>query len=190
MPISSRTQCVGALLSIALAYACGKNAGDDSTDEDGSGSLPSSPAAAGSSDADTCTPAGGQCLARGSTQACAHAGLSELYCSSDGDPAAATCCLDPFFAACDQGRTFPIAASNYDQSCERNSDCIGIGEGNGCDCGIACSNAAINVRDREKWLTDLQVTPSYRAGIVCNCPASFGVGCIDRKCVPLRPGLQ
>ena len=58
------------------------------------------------------------------------------------------------------GQDVSIKASDYDQSCEQDSDCIGIGEGNGCDCRVVCQNAAINVADEAKWREDLAETPA------------------------------
>jgi hypothetical protein len=83
-------------------------------------------------------------------------------------------------AECDGGRTFPINASDYDQSCEQDSDCIGIGEGNGCDCNVVCKNAAINIADEAKWRKDLAETPAHAAQ--CLCPAARVPCCLDRRC--------
>jgi hypothetical protein len=188
MTSSLRTDWMRTLLWALLACACEGGTGDDTPKTDSSGLTGSRPAAAeaASGTADTCTAAGGECLPQGSSE-CAHFGLTELECGSGGPTNGDWCCLDRFFAACDQGQTFPIVASDYDQSCEKNSDCIGIGEGDGCGCGTSCPNAAINVADQPKWLAQLAQTPAATASIVCNCPAFFGVDCVDHRCVARRP---
>jgi hypothetical protein len=83
-------------------------------------------------------------------------------------------------AACEQGMTFPIHASDYDQSCERSSDCIGIGEGDGCDCRVLCQNAAINVADEAKWRQDIAKKPA--SPFVCRCPAATFPCCVEHRC--------
>jgi hypothetical protein len=124
----------------------------------------------------------------GSTQ-CAHAHFAtQLYCDANGNPESAWCCLDRFLDVCDQGQSFPINASDYDQSCEKDSDCIGIGEGDGCGC--LCQNAAINVAYHATWLEDVERTPAFSAMLVCNCPAASAPGCIRGTCVLPSRGLR
>jgi hypothetical protein len=86
----------------------------------------------------------------------------------------------PVFAECAEGKTFPINASDYDQSCGQDSDCIGIGEGDGCDCRVVCRNAAINSADEAKWRKDLAETPAHAA--LCLCPAAPVPCCLDQRC--------
>jgi hypothetical protein len=138
---------------------------------------------------DSCTPAGGECVRQTDPRACSGFVASQLVCSSEAQPEGERCCLDPIFAACREGQTFPLRASDYDQSCDEDSDCLGIGEGDGCRCDTLCSGAAINVADEARWRTDLEKTPAYQAKLVCNCPAFFGVGCVDHRCARLQPGM-
>ena len=59
-----------------------------------------------------------------------------------------------------------LPASDYDQSCTQDSDCVGIAEGQLCEQGcIGCANAAINVRDQAKY----QSAVSGFSG-TCSCP--------------------
>jgi hypothetical protein len=81
---------------------------------------------------------------------------------------------------CDQGKTFPIIASDYDQSCNVDSDCVGIGEGDGCECRVLCQNAAINVADEARWREDVMQTPV--SGTACHCPAATVPCCRDHLC--------
>jgi hypothetical protein len=179
MPISCRTRWSRALLCTFLAYACSKSA-DPATTE-----IIDDPTLTG---AGTCTAAGGECVPEGSTR-CAHAHLdTQLSCDAKGDPENAWCCLDRFLGTCDKGERFPISASDYDQSCEKDSDCIGIGEGDGCGC--LCQNAAINVAHHATWLEDVKRTPGFSAMLVCNCPATSAPRCSHGTCVLRPPGLR
>lgn len=48
-----------------------------------------------------------------------------------------------------------IEASGYDQSCQSDSDCTVITEGDFCTC-VGCPNAAINVADEPTYQADMQ----------------------------------
>jgi hypothetical protein len=70
-----------------------------------------------------------------------------------------------------------LPASDYDQSCTQDSDCVGITEGELCTQGcIGCVNAAINVRDQAKY----QSAVSGFSG-TCSCPSVF-IGCNAGTC--------
>ncbi len=70
-----------------------------------------------------------------------------------------------------------LPASDYDQSCTQDSDCVGITEGDLCTEGcIGCVNAAINVRDQAKY----QSAVSGFSGS-CSCP-SVPIGCNAGTC--------
>jgi hypothetical protein len=70
-----------------------------------------------------------------------------------------------------------LPASDYDQSCTQDSDCVGIAEGDLCTEGCTdCINAAINVRDQAKY----QSAVSGYAGS-CSCPAVL-IGCNAGTC--------
>jgi hypothetical protein len=71
-----------------------------------------------------------------------------------------------------------LPASDYDQSCRQDSDCVGITEGDLCTEGcIGCLNAAINVRDQAKYMSNV----SGFAGN-CSCPAVLGIACNAGTC--------
>jgi hypothetical protein len=75
-----------------------------------------------------------------------------------------------------------IAASDYDQSCVHDSDCLGIVEGNLCDGRCTdCVNAAINVRDRAKYQSDFSSKVSK--AVNCLCPGAV-VACNGGTCGP------
>jgi hypothetical protein len=81
-----------------------------------------------------------------------------------GQAALATSCTDPDAQV--------IAASNYDQSCKTDTDCIGVAVGNFCKPGaLNCSNAAINKSASGQYQADVAKT---WAGAVCFVGSSCG----------------
>ena len=70
-----------------------------------------------------------------------------------------------------------VQASNYDQSCQTDSDCVGVGTGYACECEtVFCVTAAINVSAYSQWksevgygqyLSDSANSPDRAA---CGCP--------------------
>ncbi len=87
-------------------------------------------------------------------------------------------------AACTDANVQLIQASNYDQSCTTNSDCIAVGEGNACyPCEIACPSAAINASAKGKYLSDVAKTSAGDlTGVDCGCPAAFNPCCRGGTC--------
>lgn len=77
-----------------------------------------------------------------------------------------------------------IRASDYDQSCATDSDCVEVGEGNTCveGCGLSCGGRAINRCALERYLLDLAVA-GFNPDPRCNCPADFGACCRAGRCV-------
>jgi hypothetical protein len=75
-----------------------------------------------------------------------------------------------------------IAASDYDQSCAVDTDCVGITAGDLCDGRCTnCVNAAINVRDQAKYQSDF--SSKVRKEVECPCPAGV-VSCHAGTCIP------
>ncbi len=75
-----------------------------------------------------------------------------------------------------------LSASNYNQSCAQNSDCVPIFAGTPSCCD--CPNAAINKSDEAKYQADFQAASSQHG--VCNvaciaCPAQAAV-CVGGMC--------
>jgi hypothetical protein len=55
-----------------------------------------------------------------------------------------TCVLNPPSDLCPDANAQLIQASNYDQTCALDSDCVAISEGSGCSAGdFNCPSAAI-----------------------------------------------
>ena len=80
-----------------------------------------------------------------------------------------------------------IQASNYDQSCKVDSDCVGVAEGNACfPCVIQCqSGGAINRNALSRYQSDISKTVGARetAGLTpCGCPATFAPCCRSGTC--------
>ncbi len=71
------------------------------------------------------------------------------------------------------GPSCSMSASQYDNSCNVDSDCVGVPEGHPCarNCQSICPTAALNARVAYQYLADLKaLMPAGNGGIVCNCP--------------------
>jgi hypothetical protein len=68
---------------------------------------------------------------------------------------------------CPDGGTQPIKASNYDQSCKTDMDCVVINEGDACIGVSVCGAAAINRSAYAQYQSDI-------ASPLCRFPASCG----------------
>jgi hypothetical protein len=101
-------------------------------------------------------------------------------------------CLDASYPAtdtpCTDANVQIITASSYDQSCQQDSDCVGISEGNACEaCVVACPGvAAINVSALGRYQADIAATYGDHETATCNCPAAAGSTpcCIAGMCAP------
>jgi hypothetical protein len=84
---------------------------------------------------------------------------------------------------CPNGNTCgPIKASDYDQSCTQDSDCVGVFEGDLCRSGcVNCANAAIRASAQDQYHQDL-TNKDPGSGGVCPCPLGPGVGCVNGFC--------
>ena len=65
-----------------------------------------------------------------------------------------------------------IHASDYNQSCTTQSDCVSVREGSVCGCG--CPSAAINKSDQTQYAAD---TGSLKAGCPSPDTSACGVDC-------------
>jgi hypothetical protein len=134
--------------------------------------------AAGSS----CTSAGGTCVL-GGNQCSKQAATSNQDCNPTENPGGAFCCLDDA-TTCTDANVQLIEASNYDQSCKTDSDCIAVGEGNACyACVIECTSAAINISAHAQYLADVaNTTGGSQSGVTCGCPIAFTPCCRGGTC--------
>jgi hypothetical protein len=74
------------------------------------------------------------------------------------------CCIDHVCTGnvpktCPDGSSRPIKASNYDQSCKTDMDCVVINEGNACSGISNCGAAAINRSAYAQYQSDIANRP-------------------------------
>jgi hypothetical protein len=156
-------------LGVALVAAC--NTGDKVGPA-------TSDAAPGAS---ACVAAGGQCTG----SSCSAISLA-VDCGSAGG----LCCLDALNARTCEGGVPSIQASNYDQSCEVDSDCVGAGVGDPCVsiCEIYCrANAAISKSSLAQFTADVARISSELKGEVCGCPENAPPCCVAGSCAVVCP---
>jgi hypothetical protein len=77
-----------------------------------------------------------------------------------------------------------IMASSYDQSCQKDSDCVAIEEGDFCQPGAnnGCTNAAINRTALAQYHADLAKTMAGVCYGLTGCPAEVGPCCQSGVC--------
>lgn len=85
---------------------------------------------------------------------------------------------------CDNHGSCTLSASNYDQSCTQDSDCVAVFSGSFCSGNeCACENAAINVSAQAQYEADFQSDHAPE----CPCPSPPPVACNHGSC-GLREG--
>ena len=85
-------------------------------------------------------------------------------------------------------RTCPISASTYAKTCNVDSDCQPVYEGDVCNTACACPNAVINTASYSQYLSDvasLAPPPDASGVVVCYCPAEGIPRCCAGECVAL-----
>jgi hypothetical protein len=92
---------------------------------------------------------------------------NSVYCCSNNS------CVADQPDECTDANVQLIQASNYDQSCKTNSDCVSISEGNACDLLPCCPNATISKGAFAQYQSDLAKT---RLGS-CSIPPTYGCSC-------------
>ena len=79
-----------------------------------------------------------------------------------------------------------IQASNYDQSCSADTDCVATAEGNACyPCVVVCrTGGAINRKALSSYENDVSRTSGAgeTSGVTCDCPAAFVPCCRGGTC--------
>ena len=78
--------------------------------------------------------------------------------------------------------TCGIAASDYDQTCATDADCVPVYEGTACDPQCLCANAAINAGALDTYQSDLAKT--VQSPNVCACAAPLPPRCVHSICTP------
>ncbi len=126
--------------------------------------------------------------------ACASA--SDCFGTAVSTGSTVWCCLDKACAFssgasivdCTDANAQIIEASNYDQSCKTDSDCVAVAEGNACDPGFRnCPTATINVGDMAKYNADVAMTNAASCGALSGCldepsPCCNGGACVTDNC--------
>jgi hypothetical protein len=112
------------------------------------------------SGATECAAAGGQC------EVGAVCGTILAPSAGACGPGGAVCCLQVLCGA--DATVQLIVASDYDQSCAADSDCVEVHVGNACSCALSCQTtpAAINKAALPRYTADVAKSPH----VVCSCP--------------------
>jgi hypothetical protein len=148
-------------------------------------SLPGDAGDAGGGDANSVDDAGSDAQATSCTVP------SDCHSFPIPGPAVACCVHDACLygnaalaQTCANAGTQNIMASNYDQSCRTDSDCVAIEEGNFCNPGAndGCTNAAINKSALAQYQADLAKTQAGVCYGLSGCGAEFGPCCQSGMC--------
>jgi hypothetical protein len=79
-----------------------------------------------------------------------------------------------------------ISASNYDQSCNVDSDCVEVSAGDYCSATTCrCGGSVVNVGALAQLNADVSKTPlgsGALMGTFCGCPIPFGPCCRQGMC--------
>jgi hypothetical protein len=112
-------------------------------------------------------------------------------CSQDDLAGQLACCLDgvctfgdggPVIVDCAGANEQIILASSYDQSCEGDSDCVGVAQGNACWGFLGCPSAAINVGAQAQYSANVAMTNvALCMGGEGDCGRSFVIGDSDGR---------
>jgi hypothetical protein len=78
------------------------------------------------------------------------------------------------------GSSCGISASNYDQSCTTDADCVAVYQGEVCSTECSCPNAVINQRALAQYWTDFS-KEDHKAN-VCDCALSPTPRCMGSIC--------
>jgi hypothetical protein len=79
----------------------------------------------------------------------------------------------------------PVLASDYDQSCMVDTDCVAVGEVPSCPAFACdgCTTVAINKSAMAQYMTALdRAFASEQSGTGCGCPCESGAVCRSGKC--------
>jgi hypothetical protein len=170
---------VGGSKSVATSGTAGRKstAPSSGTTDAGASGNPGQP-----SGPDACKAAGGRCVL-GGFPSCATVGPQD--CNPDRNPGGAFCCLKDVSATCGDAGVLNIQASDYDQTCASDTDCVAISQGNACEpCTLECTTAAISKSAEGPYQVDIAKAHEGDAGVgvICHCPLEFPACCLAGKC--------
>jgi hypothetical protein len=137
------------------------------------------------SGAASCAAAGGHCVGAGAP--CTLVGTPH-DCNPD-TPGGSFCCVLDFDGGGCKGT---IHASDYDQSCSTDTDCVAISANDSCRlCALGCTNEAINVGALARYQSDIGETTATLSDARLACAGDCVVNpppcCMGGKC---QVGLQ
>jgi hypothetical protein len=93
------------------------------------------------------------------------------------------CRLEAYDDGCTDAGAQIILASNYDQSCMTDSDCVWVAEGNFCYPGVTnCGTATISKTANAQYQADVAKTRSASCYAPGSCGANFGPCCVNGMC--------
>jgi hypothetical protein len=93
------------------------------------------------------------------------------------------CKLEMFDGDCTDASAQIILASNYDQSCTTDTDCVSVAEGNFCYPGATnCPSAAISTSANAQYQADVAKTRAASCYAPGNCGEESGPCCVGGKC--------
>jgi hypothetical protein len=93
----------------------------------------------------------------------------------------------------DAGPSCSMSASEYDNSCSVDSDCVAVPEGAPCDnnCLSVCPTSALNVRVASQYLADMKaLMAEHNESPVCACPCYGGPYCCRGTCTSACSGCN
>ena len=99
------------------------------------------------------------------------------------------CCTDKVcrfepYDDCTEANAQLILASNYDQSCMTDKECVAVAEGNFCSPGAGnCGNAAIRMNAYAQYQADVAKTRAASCFAPGNCGSETGPCCSAGKCL-------
>ena len=97
----------------------------------------------------------------------------------------------PTTTGCTDANIQLIQASNYDQSCKVDSDCVNVAAGNACyPCLVLCgAGGVINRNALASYQNDISKTIGFKemSSVMCNCPGILFPCCRTGIC---RADLQ
>ena len=121
--------------------------------------------------------------------ACANGyDCASLFVTEPPSGSSVPCCVDSIcqlepYDGCIDASAQHIQASDYDQTCNVDNDCVGVAEGDFCSPGAGnCPNATINKGAMAQYQADVAKTRAYSCYAPGSCGSGNGPCCVAGKC--------
>jgi hypothetical protein len=114
---------------------------------------------------------------------------SSLFSAEPSSGSSVPCCMDKVcrlepYDDCTDASAQLIQASNYDQSCTTDKECVAVAEGDFCSPGAGnCGNAAINMSSYAQYQADVAKTRAASCYAPGSCGGGAGPCCSAGKCL-------